>query len=296
MRMQVPAPRGRSLDVVVAGPQNGDVVVAQHGTPGSPLALDVQLRAAADRGLRLVTYARPGYAGSDRDEGRSVASCAADVACVLDALGVQTCVTAGWSGGGPHALACAALLPDRVRAAATIAGVAPHGAEGLDWSAGMGEENLEEFGLARQGAEPLLAFLEEEGAGLVHAAGPELAAALGDLVDDVDRAALTGATADGIAAQFRDGLGTGVLGWLDDDLAFVQPWGFDLGAIRVPVTIWQGGHDRMVPRPHGPWLAAHVAGAGARFDDRHGHITLLSESYGDVLDDLLDVRDEIVSR
>jgi pimeloyl-ACP methyl ester carboxylesterase len=217
----------------------------------------------------------------------------ADVACVLDALGAATCVTAGWSGGGPHALACAALLPDRVRAAATIAGVAPHDAEGLDWVAGMGEENIGEFGLAMQGAEPLLEFLEAEGAALRKMTGPDLAVGLGDLVDDVDRAALTGGTADGIAAQFHDGLRPGVLGWLDDDLAFVQRWGFDLGAIRVPVTIWQGSHDRMVPQPHGPWLAEHVAGATPRFDDRHGHISLLSEGYGDVLDDLL-VRGEIV--
>jgi pimeloyl-ACP methyl ester carboxylesterase len=289
MRMQVPGPGGRSLDVVVAGAENGDVVVAHHGTPGSPLALDVQIGAAADRGLRLLTYARPGYAGSDRDEGRSVASCAADVACVLDALGVDTCVTAGWSGGGPHALACAALLPDRVRAAATIAGVAPHDAEGLEWSAGMGRENLDEFGLARRGPGPLLAFLQDAGQGLMRTTGPELAGALGDLVDDVDRAALTGPTADDVAAQFRDGLRGGVLGWLDDDLAFVRPWGIDVAAIRIPVTIWQGGHDRMVPGPHGPWLAEHIAGARARFDDRHGHISLLSEGYGDVLDDLLDV-------
>jgi pimeloyl-ACP methyl ester carboxylesterase len=285
--MHVATPDGRRLDVLVTGAPDGDVVLAHHGTPGSARVLAVQSRAAAERGLRLVAYSRPGYGGSERSPGRTIASCAADAAAVLDAVGAGTCLVTGWSGGGPHALACAALLPDRVRAAATIAGVAPHDADGLDWTAGMGEENLEEFGLALEGEGPLLAYLEAAGAALRAVTGPELAGAFGDLVDDVDRAALAGEAADELAAQIREGLRPGVLGWLDDDLAFVRAWGFDLSAIEVPVTVWQGGHDRMVPQPHGPWLAGHVAGAQARFDDGHGHISLLTRDYGEVLDALI---------
>jgi pimeloyl-ACP methyl ester carboxylesterase len=117
--------------------------------------------------------------------------------------------------------------------------------------------------------------------------GPELAQAFGGLVDEVDRAALTGQVAEEVAAQIREALRNDVWGWLDDDLAFLRPWGFHLGAISVPVTIWQGGQDRMVPEAHGPWLASHVAGAKARFDARHGHISLVTDDYGEVLDDLL---------
>ena len=286
-RLQARSADGRVLDVAVAGPAGGEVVLFHHGTPGSPLLLAAQLRAGAERGLRHVVYARPGYAGSERAPGRTIADCAADAAAVLDAVGAEECVTTGWSGGGPHALACAALLGDRVRAAATLAGVAPGDAAGLDWSEGMGQENLDEFAAASAGEDVLLAYLREEAADFARVTGPELAAAFGDLVDDVDRAALTGEVADDLAAEIRDALRDDVWGWLDDDVAFVRPWGFDLAAIAVPVAIWQGGRDRMVPAPHGPWLAKHVAGAHARFHDRHGHVSLMTEDHGEVLDDLL---------
>jgi pimeloyl-ACP methyl ester carboxylesterase len=196
-------------------------------------------------------------------------------------------VTTGWSGGGPHALACAALLGERIGAAASVAGVAPYGAEGLDWTAGMGKENLEEVAAAERGQDVLLSYLRAEAPALSRVDGPGLAAAFGDLIGDVDRAVLTGEVAEELAAETREGLRQGVWGWLDDDLAFLRPWGVDLGAIDVPVTIWQGGQDRMVPEAHGPWLADHVAGARARFHDGHGHISLLTEGYGKVLDDLV---------
>jgi pimeloyl-ACP methyl ester carboxylesterase len=286
-RIRVPGPGGRTLDVVVAGPAGGDVVLAHHGTPGSALLLQKQVGEGASRGLRHVSYSRPGYGDSDRAPGRTVADCAADAGAVLDAVGAETCVTTGWSGGGPHALACAALLGDRVRAVASIAGVAPHDAEGLDWSAGMGEENIEEFATARGGEPELLPWLRAEASTFGRVTGPELAQAFGGLVDEVDRAALTGQVAEEVSAQIREALRNDVWGWLDDDLAFLRPWGFDLGAISVPVTIWQGGQDRMVPEAHGPWLASHVAGAKARFDARHGHISLVTDDYGEVLDDLV---------
>jgi pimeloyl-ACP methyl ester carboxylesterase len=286
-RMQARAGDGRVLDVVVAGPPDGEVVLAHHGTPGSPLLLRAQVRAGAARGLRHVAYARPGYAGSERAAGRTVADCASDAAAVLDAVGATHCVSTGWSGGGPHVLACGALLGDRVRAVACIAGVAPYGAPGLDWSDGMGPENIEEFGAAHGGERTLLPYLRAEAAALAQVTGPDLAAAFGGLVDDVDRAALTGEVADDVAAQIRDALRGDVWGWLDDDLAFVRPWGFELEAVAVPVAIWQGGQDRMVPAAHGPWLVAHVAGARARFHDHHGHISLMTDDHGEVLDDLL---------
>jgi len=286
-RLRVTTPDARVLDVLVAGPAGGDVVLVHHGTPGSCLPLALQVRAAAARGLRLVASARPGYAGSDRLPGRDVAAAAVDARAVLDAVGADTCLVAGWSGGGPHALACAVLLADRVRAAATIAGVAPHEAEGLDWHAGMGEENLQEFAAAEAGADVLPDWLATEAAGFAQVTATEISASLGDLVDDVDRAALTGEVAEGLAAGIREGLAPGLEGWLDDDLAFVRPWGFDLAAVAVPVSVWQGGHDRMVPQSHGRWLAAHVPGATARFDDHHGHISLLAYGFGDVLAGLL---------
>ena len=186
-------------------------------------------------------------------------------------------MTLGWSGGGPHALACAALLPDRCSAAATLAGVAPREAAGLDWSSGMADENVAEFGAAETSEEALTAFVEGMAADLGDVTGPELADALGGLVPEVDRAALEAGLADALAESFRRAVAHGVAGWRDDDLAFVRPWGFDLDSIAVPVAVWQGSGDRMVPFGHGQWLAEHVPGAQARFEPGEGHLSLVPQ-------------------
>jgi pimeloyl-ACP methyl ester carboxylesterase len=242
---------GRDLELEVTGPDGADVLLFIHGTPGASHQLGQLARAVHARGRRLVTWSRAGYGASTRRAGRDVASETADTAAVLDHLGVDTCVVAGWSGGGPHALACGALLSDRVRAVTTIAAVAPYEAEGLDFLAGMGEDNLEEFGLALRGEEPLRAWLEAARPGYVEITGDEVAAALATLISEGDRASLTGEFADYLATEFRQAIASGVDGWLDDDLAFTQPWGFDLGSIAVPTHLWQGSEDRMVPFPHG---------------------------------------------
>jgi pimeloyl-ACP methyl ester carboxylesterase len=170
-RLQIDGARGR-LDVELGGPDDGQVVVFHTGTPSAGTLFASMIDAGSERGLRHVVYSRPGYGTSQRAAGRSVGDCALDVAAIADALGIERFFTVGWSGGGPHALACAALLPERVIAAATIASVAPRSAEGLDWLAGMGQENLDEFAAAEAGEEQLLAFLEPARAELVSAAGP----------------------------------------------------------------------------------------------------------------------------
>jgi pimeloyl-ACP methyl ester carboxylesterase len=276
------------LEVVRHGPPDGRVLVFHVGTPNAPEAFPLLTDALDERGCQLVAYARPGYAGSPRREGRTVADAAADTAAILDALGLDRFVTIGWSGGGPHALACAALLPDRCEAAASLAGVAPFDADGLDFLAGMGAENVEEFGAAARSREELEAFLNRDAPGLAQITGEDVAAGLGDLVDDVDRRALTGEFAETMASMLRRALSSGIDGWLDDDLAFVKPWGFDLDQITVPVSIWQGAHDRMVPFAHGQWLAAHVPGARVHLYEDEGHISLVQQ--------LPLILDELVSR
>jgi pimeloyl-ACP methyl ester carboxylesterase len=278
---------GRSLDVDVSGPDGGTPLVVHHGTPGDRTQYPPFAEAAAARGLRYVGASRPGYGGSSRQPGRAVADCAADTAAVLDHLGARRCYTVGASGGGPHALACAALLPDRVLACGTIAGVAPFGAEGLDFLEGMGRENHEEFGAALAGPAELRAYLEREAATLAGAGGEELAAALGDLVSAVDVAALTGEFAAYLAESLHRAIAGGIWGWFDDDLAFTRPWGFDLEGIGVPVVVWQGGQDRMVPATHGVWLAAHLPTATARLLPGEGHLSIAVAKFGEVVDELL---------
>src|SRR5690242_10769262 len=154
-RAIVQAADGRQLEALASGPPSGLTFVLHNGTPAGLVTSPAFAAATAERDLRLVLYARPGYRSSTPDPGRRVSSAAADLAAVLDALGAGEFVTVGWSGGGPHALACAALLPGRCLAAASMAGVAPYDAEGLDWVAGMAAENVEEFGAALAGADAL---------------------------------------------------------------------------------------------------------------------------------------------
>ncbi len=287
-RRIIRAPDGRGLEVLAGRPTGGWTLLWQPGTPSGLVAYAPLLLAAAERGIRVVQYARPGYARSDRRPGRTVGDATDDIVTVLDALDVDRCLTVGWSGGGPHALAAAALLPARVAAASSVAGIAPLGAEGLDFLAGMGQDNIDEFGAALRGPQELESFLEQAERVLGTVTPEEVASALGDLVSEVDGASLSGEFAEHMAADMRSALSTGIWGWHDDDVAFVRPWGFDLGSIRVPVTVWQGDQDRMVPPAHGRWLAPHVPGVRAHLESGEGHLSLAVAALGRILDDVVE--------
>jgi pimeloyl-ACP methyl ester carboxylesterase len=288
-RRLVTLPDGRDIEILITGPGDGLPLVLHEGTPVGLVLYPPTAQAAVARGLRVILLARPGYEGSTPRPGRRVADVAEDTAAVLDQLGGDTFLTAGWSGGGPHALACAAELPGRCLAAASIAGVAPYGASGLDWLAGMGPENVEEFGIAVRGEAALTEFLEREAGALNSVTGAEVADALGGLVQAADKAVLTGAFAEHLAASLRAAVRGGVAGWRDDDLAFVKDWGFSLRSPAAPVAIWQGDQDLMVPYSHGQWLAANIPGARVHLLPGEGHLTLTASGFGRIVDDLLDL-------
>ncbi|MFL6024051.1 MAG: alpha/beta fold hydrolase [Marmoricola sp.] len=278
---------GRHLEVLVGGDPDGFPWLFHGGTPSAAVASDAIDQVAREAGLRLITYSRPGYGRSTpRPWPRPrIADDLADSVVVLDALDADEFVTVGWSGGGPRALACAALLPRRCRAAASLAGVAPSDASDLDFSAGMGPENVEEFAAAAAGPEAYAAFLAEPVAQLATVTADEVAASLGELITEVDAAALTGEFADWLAATFRHAAAQGVIGWREDGIAIMGPWEFPLSEIRVPVSIWQGRQDAMVPFAHGEWLAANVPGARAHLFEDEGHISLMGR-LDDVVADL----------
>jgi pimeloyl-ACP methyl ester carboxylesterase len=280
-------PDGRRLDIAVSGPSDGTPLVFHHGTPGSLVPFRAIQRAAHARGLRLVTYSRAGYGGSTRLPGRSIVDVVADIETLLDHLDVSRCITAGWSGGGPHALATAARLPERVAAVAVLSGVGPHDAAGLDFLAGMGQGNIEEFGLARRGEQALRAGLETEAAALREAGAEGLREAIASVLSAIDRSFMAGEAGEDLAGSIREGLRHGTDGWIDDDLAFVRPWGFDLGEIGIPAFIWQGGEDLMVPFDHGQWLAAHIPGATAHLDRDQGHLSIALDEIAAILDELI---------
>jgi len=258
----------------VSGPDGGPALVFHHGTPGACVQFSSLAAGAHRLGLRLVTSSRAGYGQSTRHPGRRVVDVTGDTERLLDALGIDRCLVAGWSGGGPHALACGARLGGRVGAVLVIAGVAPADTPGLDFLAGMGEANLEEFGLARDGEDALRPFLEAEREGLKTVTAEGVAEGMASLLPQADLRALAAGMAADLAAQLRHGVGAGIDGWLDDDLAFLAGWGFSLDDITVPTTLWQGADDLMVPFSHGQWLANHLPGAVAHLEDGEGHLSI----------------------
>jgi pimeloyl-ACP methyl ester carboxylesterase len=277
LRKPVVTPDGRTLLVHEAGDPTGWPLVVHHGTPGAGICGERAHACAAERGLRLIGFDRAGYGGSDRHPGRRIADVAADVSTILDALGAERFATWGSSGGGPHALACASLLPDRCSGAIAISGVAPMDAEGLNWLAGMGSENIAEFRAAMAGEAALVAYLDDGPAELAQARAQDIVPSMRTVLSPIDAAVLTDELAEDWVRILRHGLGAGPGGWIDDDLAHIVDWGFDVRAPRrgdVPVEIWQGRHDLMVPPAHGEWLGANIPGATFTCFDEEGHVSL----------------------
>jgi len=210
----------------------------------------------------------------------------ADTAAVLAAIGADRCLIAGISGGGPHALACGARL-GATAAVLVIAGAAPYGVAGLDWMAGMGQENIAEFSAALKGEDELRPYLLDQREQLRDATVADVIAALSTVLPEVDRAVLTGEFGEDAAASAREAVRTGVEGWLEDDIAFTRPWGFGLEEISVPVMIWQGSADLMVPFSHGQWLASQLPGASAHLEEGEGHLSVSVGALDRALDELV---------
>jgi pimeloyl-ACP methyl ester carboxylesterase len=244
-------------------------VFSLHGTPGSRLTRHPDEDVYLDAGVRAITYDRAGYGLSSRRAGRSVADAAADVATIADALALARFAVTGGSGGAPHALACAALLPERVTRCASVVGPAPFGPAGLpreQFMEGMVEGNVREFGWALAGEDTLRPELERLARELIASVESDTAQPLPEdyslSVEDLGVVEEGGIRAM-LAETFREGIGRSVDGLVDDDLAFTRPWGFDVAAIDRPVAVWYGEHDTLVPTAHGEWLARTIPGAEA---------------------------------
>jgi pimeloyl-ACP methyl ester carboxylesterase len=282
----VKTPDGRRLDVFAEGPEHAPALLFHHGTPGAADYYAPLVAAAKAAGFRWISYTRPGNGGSDRSVGRTVADVAADSAAVLDALGAGEFVTAGLSGGGPHALACAALLPSRCAGAVTVGGLAPRTelvAAGLDWTDGMDQTNVAQFDAAGAGENSLREFIKPFADQIATLDGAGVVGMLGGLVDAPDRAVLTGGYADYIAAGFKEATRVSIDGWVDDFLAFVRPWGFALADVQRPVAVWQGSEDRMVAPRHGAFLAEHLPDVRPHLLPGGGHLSLGVGSFDEIL-------------
>lgn len=275
--------------MVVSGEPGRVPLVHHHGTPHSADTWEAFMHAATDLGLRYVSASRPGYGSSVRVAGRAVAATAEDIAVVLDWLGAGDFLTVGVSSGGPHALACAALLGDRVVGAATIgslAWVTPKASDEFDFFAEMGAMNVDEHRKALAGSDVLLPWLQHEIQALENVDETTAADALGDLLSEPDVQALTRGMAQYVAEAFRAGVAAGPWGWHDDALALVADWEFEPHAISVPVDVWHGHKDRAVPLGHGRLLAQAIPSATLITQPDDGHLSLLAR-YAEVVDRLV---------
>jgi pimeloyl-ACP methyl ester carboxylesterase len=259
----VEANAGRLLHVYDPSPGEDDrlVVFWHHGTPNLGEPPQPLFAAASRRGIRWVSYDRPGYGGSTPFPGRSVASAAADVSRIAEVMEIGRFAVMGHSGGGPPALACGALLPDRVLGAVSISSLAPFQAKGLDWFGGMAAAGAAELHAAIKGRTTLERHLA---------------------ATDFDPELFTPADHQALAGEWswlnrivELGLERGIDGMVDDDLSFLAPWGFELQDLLPPVLILQGGQDRIVPRAHGRWLANQIPGAEIWLQPSAGHISIL---------------------
>ena len=264
---------GRELEVLDNGVDSTRAIVFHHGTPASASLWSQWFTYAAEAGIRAISYSRAGYGTSDRDFGRSIVSVNKDIAEVLESKGIEKFVAIGWSGGGPHALANT-LLDNNV-GAITLAGVGAYGVDDLDFLEGMAQENYDEFGASLQGEDVIQQWFIDNASVFKSAGGAEIREAFGGLISDADKKSMEGSFADVIAAAIRSGLAVSFDGWVDDDVAFTKPWGFDLSSISKPVKIWQGDQDFMVPHAHSHWLKKHISTAELTFIPGQGHVTLL---------------------
>ena len=279
-------PDGRQLEVSSVGDPSGYPVLFHHGTPGSATLVKLFAPIAEERGYHFISTSRAGYGDSDRKANRAIGDVVSDATCALDLFGVPQYLAVGWSGGGPHALACAALDSPRCRAAVSIAGVAPY-SETFDWMAGMGPENIEELALALEGGPKYEAHIQEASESGRTMTAENVIERFGGLLSEVDKAALSAEFAREVLAEaMRHSGSVAHYGFLDDDQAFLKSWGFELEDIVAPTEIWYGDHDLMVPPTHGRFLLENVAIASSFYQPNEGHVSILTTNLETLFDHL----------
>ena len=280
----VAAADGRTLAIAECGDPDAFPVFLLHGTPGSRFAGQGDASVYADAGARVITYDRPGYGGSDRFRGRRVVDSVADVAAIADSLGIERFGVTGGSWGGPHSLAVAARLPERVTRAACVVGVAPFDMPGFDWFAGMDAVNIEEIRWALEGEDVLARELERMTTAWLKRLADDPSKAGEVEFSEADRAVMANPERqEMVRRMLNEAFRQGVWGYVDDALSLIQPWGFDVAEIRVPTRIDYGLTDVLVPHQHGEWLVHNVPNAEVVIDEQGGHFSapdVVTERFG----------------
>jgi pimeloyl-ACP methyl ester carboxylesterase len=266
----------RIIEYEIAGDPLGVPVFMHHGTPGSSAGPRPRNAVLSRLGIFAISHSRPGYGTSTRVEFRSVAAAATDVAMIADSLDIDRFAVLGRSGGGPHALACAALLPERVLRTAALVSLAPTEATDLDWYSDMAGSNVRAYRSAREDRRQLVESIRiradrvrRDPSQLIDQLRAEMTDSDARVIDDpqINRLMLS---------NYRYALAQGPYGWIDDVLAIRRAWGFDLRDIRGPVRLWHGAHDRFAPASHATWLADRIPGATVEVESGAAHFDALS--------------------
>lgn len=273
---------GRTLAYVERGADDGLPVFGLHGTPGCRFARHSDPELYERHGVRWIAYDRPGYGLSDPHLGRSVADAPADIAAIADALGLDRFAVVGGSGGAPHALACGALLGDRVIRVGAVVTPAPPDAENFDFYEGLADLNVKEFNAALEGPEAIEAFLQPYVDGIRADVDAVIEQMLTELPEIDRRRASHPEQREIMRESWTEAVRQGSRGWADDDLAFAKPWGFDLEEVAVETRVWQGELDVLTPRPHGEYVASRLPNGQFELLEGGGHF--LDEEWAVVLD------------
>ena len=279
---------GRNLDLLVGAGDSQTAIIFHHGTPSCAFIWKSWVEHFEKLGVRSIAYSRAGYYTSDRKVGRNIVSVNSDIAEVLDHFSIDSFVAVGWSGGGPHALA--STLDPRCKSAVVLAGVGMYDQPDLDFLAGMGEENVDEFGHALKGEVELSNWMDANAESLKTITGEELRNSAGSLFSKSDYSAMQRKDySDSLAEAFRLSLQVSYSGWIDDDIAFTSEWGFNLDEVKIPVAIFQGDEDLMVPGSHGRWLHERLPSSTLRMLKGEGHLSFFSASQDEILEFLAGV-------
>jgi pimeloyl-ACP methyl ester carboxylesterase len=266
---------GRKLGIIDTGQPDGIPILMNNGTPSSRVLYNGSIDYAKKKGVRLISYDRPGYGDSTPLPGRTVGSAAEDVAAIAKSLDLEKLLVMGLSGGGSHVLSCAALLPDLVVAAVDLAGFAPIDAKGLDWYAGQTVDNKKELNTALKGLGSFKAAYYAlvdywkicRPADFYEAVKASFPASVADITYDISNYSLS---------QVREGMKNGFDGWYEDDIATITPWGFDPGQIKIPVLLIYHEKDEGIPMAHGKWLASKIPNVQTNFTGKGGHLSMIS--------------------
>jgi len=258
-------------------------LLMHHGTPGLGDIWSTWINAASSRGVRAVSYSRAGYLGSDRAEGRTVWSTGTDFEELLAFLAISEFVSIGWSGGGPYALRSTFL--SGCKGAELVAGVAPLEEMGADWYTDTGPEDTpESIAKLTESVESAFQSAEEKFVGIEELWSVEaIDTGARKRTTYEDFSELYAAFNEILSISLLNSLKPTLLGYAEDDHVILKPWGFKIGSVSAPVSIWNGSLDKGVTVNMAQWQHRQIINSTLHIIEDQNHVSPMVELMGDIL-------------